>query len=196
MRCSIPLLSFWASWSATGMNLHVKSLLYLSENYLKLIYGFLHFYAYNKLHLSILYLTLSSLIIGATKEVETFWKDITTWKLTLYHRHSMFYCFTSNKTICTNVPEKIVIVWIFLKKMIILKRVLPILFYQKLISLKRKIFQKIVDYCRSDEKSCTRNLANTDIFKIVIESDENHNHVLFHSINTVAIHKDEIFFIQ
>ena len=54
---------------------------------------------------------------------------------------------------------------------------------------------------RSDEKSCTKNLANTDlantdIFKIVIESDENHNYVSFHSINTVTMHKDEIFFIQ
>ena len=54
---------------------------------------------------------------------------------------------------------------------------------------------------RSDEKSCTKNLANTDlantdIFKIVIEFDENHNNVSFHFINTVTIHKDEIFFIK
>ena len=45
----------WASdligLSATRMSLQVKILLYLSENYLKLIYGFLHFYAYNKWHL-------------------------------------------------------------------------------------------------------------------------------------------------
>ena len=63
------------------------------------------------------------------------------------------------------------------------------LFYQKLINLERNIFHKQM-LTRSDEKSCTKNpantdLADTDIFKIVIEmieSDENHNQVLFHSV--------------
>eukprot|EP00493_Phyllostaurus_siculus_P024872 UN25214 len=64
------------------MNLQVKMLLHLRENYINLIYRFLHFYAYNTLKLSILYLTLSSLKIGARKEVEIFLKDINTWKLT------------------------------------------------------------------------------------------------------------------
>ena len=76
--------------------------------------------------------------------------------------------------------------------------VLPIIFCQKLT--KNDHFEKGTPYTflsktdqfgkehfpkktltRSDEKSCTKNLANTDlantdIFKIVIESDENHNH--------------------
>ena len=42
-------------------------------------------------------MTLSSLLFVARKEVETLLKDITTWKVTLYQRYFVFYCFTLKK---------------------------------------------------------------------------------------------------